>query len=208
MTEWLTEARPYLILMHLLGVAVGAGSAFMSDAMFVSSVKDERFSPTELRFLRLGSRIVWLGIFMLVASGALLLAGDYARYLASERFLAKMSVVAVIIVNGIVFHQRHIPLIMRHADHHFPSSDEFVRNRPFILASGAISMLSWISTIVLGALPGISSPYHVIMAVYAGIVLAGVCAAVGLKDVILPHHHVRNGMREVARRVMRLIDGG
>lgn len=201
------EMKSLLVLAHLFGVVLGAGGAFMSDAMFLSSVKDERVTATELRFMRLGGRMVWAGVALLVLSGAALVLTDPGRYLASDRFWAKMTVVAVIIVNGLVFHARHIPLLLRHAGHHFPSSDEFIRNRPFILASGALSMTSWVTALVLGSLSGLSLPYAAIIGAYGIIAILAAATAIALRDAILPHHHFHNSVRRLAERLLSLIDG-
>jgi hypothetical protein len=174
-----------LAIAHLFGVAVGAGGAFMSDAMFMSSVKDSRFSKTEVRFLKLGSVMIWSGVALLVLSGLGLFSFDPARYLASSKFLAKMTIVTAIVVNGLVFHFWHIPLIHKHMGMHFPTSDEFMRKRSWIMASGAVSFVSWSSAIVLGALRGVPWSYPQIMGLYLAVLAAAVVIAVSLKDVVL-----------------------
>ncbi|MEK7149027.1 MAG: hypothetical protein AAB796_01335 [Patescibacteria group bacterium] len=155
----------YLIL-HLFGIALGAGAAFFSDIMFFSAIKDMRFSNTEIRFLKLGSRTVWIGLCVLVISGVLLFMTDPARYAHSSKFLAKMTIVAIIVVNGYIFHRIHIPRIMRHAREELPSSEEFKRKSISMFASGAVSVASWISAAILGAFKKIPYDYIEIMMVY------------------------------------------
>jgi hypothetical protein len=99
-----------------------------------------------------------------------------------------MSIIAVIIVNGIVFHTTHIPRILRHRDHHFPSSDEFMRKRSFLLASGAISFTSWSFAIVLGAMKHIPYSYSTLMLAYILVVCMAVSSAYFLKNRIFPSH--------------------
>lgn len=155
----------YLIL-HLFGIALGAGAAFFSDIMFFSAMKDMKFSSTEIRFLKLGSRTVWIGLGLLVISGILLFTTDPAKYAHSSKFLAKMTIVAVIIANGYVFHRIHIPRIMRHAREELPSSDEFKRKSISMFASGAVSVTSWVSAVILGAFKKIPYEYSEIMMAY------------------------------------------
>jgi hypothetical protein len=40
----------------------------MSDAMFFTSMKDVKIEKMEIRFMRLGSIMVWLGLGILVIS--------------------------------------------------------------------------------------------------------------------------------------------
>lgn len=165
---------------HLIGVALGAGGAYVSDAMFFSSVKDAKISPTELRFLHIGSRLVWVGLAILIFSGIGLFSLDPVTYLASSKFLVKMTIILIIFLNGLVFHFAHLDRIRRHVGEHFPSSDEFMRKRPILMASGAVSFVSWTSAIVLGALSSLSFSYLEIMSVYAVITLAAITGALTL----------------------------
>lgn len=174
---------------HLLGVALGAGGAFMSDAMFIKSARDKRFSRTEIGFLKLGSTLVWIGVGVLVASGAAIFSLDPEGYLASSKFLAKMTIVGIIVLNGLVFHFWHLPLIHRHKDIHFATSDEFVRKRIWVLVSGGISGFSWTAAIILGALRSLPYSYGTLMGIYfAGLVLS-IGTAIALRNHILPRHH-------------------
>ncbi len=160
------DIKTIATIIHVFGAVLGAGGAYLSDAMFFSSVKDEKISRTELRFLRIGSRFVWIGLLILVLSGFVLFFLDTQKYLASSKFLAKATIVLIIIINGIIFHRVHLPRIHRHAGHHFPSSDEFMRHRPLLLASGAISFLSWTTVLILGKLKSVPLSYSTIMLAY------------------------------------------
>lgn len=152
--DWIDLKTVYTIL-HIFGAVIGAGGAFVSDAMFFSTVRDRVISKPELRFLKIGSNFVWAGLALLVISGLLLFSTDPAGYLQSDKFLIKMFVVLVIFLNGIIFHAVHLPRMYRHADHHYPSSDEFERKKKFLVASGAISMSSWTFALILGGLRSI-----------------------------------------------------
>ncbi len=171
--------------LHLFGVILGAGGAFASDWIFLSSVRDGRISHTEAKFIRLGSRMVWTGLAILLISGLALFLRDPAAYLASAKFLSKMTVVGVIILNGLLFHLSHLPRIRRHAGSHFPSSDEFMRRRSLLVASGAVSVTSWATAVILGAWRGIPFSYPEIMSGYLALVLLAILVAL-----LLPHHFV------------------
>lgn len=176
-----------LTITHLFGIALGAGGAFASDWIFLLSAHDSRISRTETRFLSLGSKLVWTGVAILALSGLGLFLLDPTRLLASPKFLAKMSVILIIIANGISFHFLHLPRIRRHAGEHFPSSDEFMRYRFPLVASGAISFVSWSSALILGAWRNVPFSYSQIMLVYLVIIIFAIFVAWLLKKKLVPN---------------------
>lgn len=182
MPSWHTT----LIILHLLGIALGAGGALASDWIFLISARDGRISRSETRFLSLGSKLVWSGVAILALSGLGLFLLDPIRLLSSPKFLAKMSIVLIIILNGISFHFLHLPRIKRHAGEHFPSSDEFMRYRFALVASGAISFVSWISALILGAWRNIPFSYLQIMLAYLACLIFAISVAYLAKNKLVP----------------------
>ena len=138
--------------MHVIGAVIGAGGAYLSDAIFFASTKDRTINKTEFKFMKLGSIFVWSGLALLFISGLLLFSTNPAGYMESSKFLVKMFIVFIIFVNGIFFHVFHFPKIYRHINHHYPSSDEFMRNKKLLMISGVISMTSWTFALILGGL--------------------------------------------------------
>jgi len=197
------DIKTIITIVHIFGVALGAGGAFMTDAIFLSSARDERFSATELRLFQLGGRMIWGGLAVLALSGVGLFMGDPAAYLVSSKFLAKVTIVAIIVVNGIALHAVHIPLLLRYKGEHYPSSDEFARGRIWLLASGGVSMVSWCAAVVLGSLRDLPFVYGEIMTAYAVLVAAVVASMFAFRDVILPHHSAP----PLFRRLRKMIFG-
>ncbi len=171
------DTKTILTIIHLFGAVLGAGGAFVSDFMFLKSVKDQNISDTEIGFLQLGGKVVWAGLFILVASGAGLYLLDMDRYLASSKFLAKTTIVGVIIANGIIVHTIHIPQIIK---------DKYVKKRLVLLVSGAISSVSWSSALVLGALRHVPYSYIHIMSVYAGFLCIAILITMFYKEKLIP----------------------
>lgn len=184
MTFDFIDLKTVYLILHVFGAILGAGGAFASDAMFFSTIKDGRFDKEELRFMKLGSKLVWAGLLVLVVSGILLVTTDPERSLSSSKFLVKMTIVGVIILNGFIFHLIHIPHIHGHLELKFADSPTFMKRAPFILASGALSMVSWISTVILGMLRAIPYSYIQILSFYLVAVLIAVTFSILLKKVI------------------------
>lgn len=182
--DFLDIKTAYLIA-HVFGAILGAGGAFASDGIFFSTIKDGRITEDELRFMKLGSKLVWTGVAILVISGIFLVSTDPARYFASNKFLAKLTIVAIIILNGIIFHLIHIPHIKKHIEIMFRESENFIKKAPLILASGALSMVSWISTVILGVLKHVPYTYFQIMSAYLLVAILAMTSAVLMKKIIL-----------------------
>lgn len=161
---------------HLAGVAVGLGGAVVSDSLFLASAANRRISRPELRFLKLGGRLVWIGLVLIFISGAGLVAVDPTRYLGSEEFLAKMTAVGVLVANGVVFHRAHIPALAARARGERGAEAAFRRKRPWVMLSGAISAASWLFALVLGAM-NFSFGYAEFMAGYAAMVAVAAAGA-------------------------------
>ena len=172
---------------------LGAGGALASDSMFLKSLKDLKVSKTEMSFLQMGSAMVWIGLIILVISGYLLFSLEPDRYLNSDKFLAKMTIVAVILLNGLFLHISLIPRLRRHIGGHLPSSDEFMRKRPYLFTSGAISLVSWLSALTLGALHKVPWSYGEITGAYLLILLVAGLVANLLGRRLIPVIRKKNG---------------
>jgi hypothetical protein len=174
------------ILGHIVGVAIGFGGAFLSDLIFLTAARDGKISADEMRFIRLGSAAVWLGLLILVISGSLLFQSNEARYLASSKFAVKMLVVAVIFINGLVFHFFHIPRIARSVNTPLRSATELVRYLPWLMVSGAVSVVSWFTALLLGVLHHLPFTFFEILSVYLTLVAVVVFISLILRKKIIP----------------------
>ena len=180
------DVRTVLVIAHIFGVAAGMGGAFTTDAMFFHSVKDRTLSSGELAFLKLGGRMVWTGLALLLLSGIGMFLLEPAGYLASTKFLAKMTVVLCITANGLVFHHFHIPVLERNADRHFSQSPDFLAKRALLIVSGAISAVSWPWAVILGKLDAVPIPLPWVLGAYFLTVATTAAGALLLKDHLLP----------------------
>lgn len=179
---------PVLLILHLFGVAVGAGGAFTSDALFLASLRnDKKLDATELRLLHAAGRVVWAGLGLLFVSGLTLLWLDGFSLLASSAFQAKFTIVGIITLNGVAFHRVHLPFLRTIFTSEAPEGIPNVRRRSFfVFISGALSSVSWISVIVLGFLRVLPFSYAGIMGVYLLAIFAAVPGALLVKHLLFP----------------------
>ena len=150
------DLKSILVIAHLFGMVMGMGSAFVGDSIFFSGLKRRNFSSETIRFLKLSGKLVWFGLLIMFVTGAALFFLNVDRYIDSSKFLLKMIVVAVIALNGLVFHLKHLKFFERFAGHDIGET-EFQKRKFLIFASGGISSVSWISALILGSLRSI--PY-------------------------------------------------
>jgi uncharacterized membrane protein len=179
------EIKTVYTIIHLFGIAIGAGGVFFSDLVFFKSIKDGKLSSTEFSFMEIGSKMIWAGLAVLVVSGVLLFSLDPDKYLSSTKFLAKVTIVAIIIANGIFLHLKFIPKFRKAAREGEMQIGEYIKSNPLLLVSGVVSMVSWSSAIILGALRGIPYSYWMILDVYVGAVLFGIVFVLLFKRKIL-----------------------
>jgi hypothetical protein len=139
------DAQRYILALHLLGFAIGVGGATVTDVFFMKFLKDFRISKTEADFMRTLSRILWTGVMILSITGLGLFLFDPLRLLTSAKFIAKMCVVLVLLLNGWFLHFAVTPSLRRIAFHkkNHPQAKSFqqIRQRAFI--SGGVSIVSW-----------------------------------------------------------------
>jgi hypothetical protein len=185
------ELKTLYVIGHIFGAIIGAGGAFTSDAMFFSTIRDGKINKDELRFMKLGSKLVWLGFIILVISGILLITTDPDKYLNSSKLLVKITIVAIIFVNGLIFHLIHIPHIEKHMGLKLISSKSFMKRASFIMISGAISMTSWVSTVVLGTLRSVPYTYIEILSFYILLVIISMIGALSMKKAYLVYKEIK-----------------
>ena len=119
------------LTIHLIGLAIGLGGATIADLAVLRSLVRRQPLPVEL--LRDLSMAIWLGLSILTVSGLVLFAFEPSRYIHLSGFVAKMVVVAILVLNGSLLHRR--------LDHFRPS--------PLMLLGGAVSSVSWYASLTI-----------------------------------------------------------
>jgi hypothetical protein len=138
-----------LTVLHVLGIALGAGGAFFAEVFYIRAIRDGVIDPTEGDFLKTTYRMLRIGTFILVFTGFAFfvvyrLDGNVER-LYTAKYWAKETLVIIILLNAIFLQTKRIP---------------------FWLGS-AISLTSWTAAIVIGAWRRIPGTYLELMLYYA-----------------------------------------
>lgn len=108
--EWHT----FLIVVHLIGAALGVGGATFAEIFLLKAVRDGEIDPVESSFMQVTYRVVRVGLFLLILSGfgflILYRFTGLEERLYSPLLWSKLSIVVVILINAILLQARHIPL--------------------------------------------------------------------------------------------------
>jgi hypothetical protein len=145
----LVDAREYSLTVHLLGVVLGLGGTTVVDVMFFHFLRNYKITPQEAVIMHLLSQMIILGLTLLIVSGFALFYTDQEGYLASGRFLMKMTAVLVATING-GFLNFYITPKMKQIS--FVGGDNMDQHKNFkriAFATGAISIVSWYSAFFL-----------------------------------------------------------
>jgi len=175
--DTLAAIHDSLIVFHVLGVVLGFGGTVMADIMFFKFLKDGKVSTFENDVLRTISQVIWFALALLLLTGAGLFVAEMELLSGSPKFLTKMVVVGVILVNGAllnIFIAPHFEKIIFGGVGADEQLIRFRRLKKLAFALGAISTLSWGSAFLLGALRRIPMDLGTALGVYGAVLLIGV----------------------------------
>jgi len=164
----LAHNRELLLVIHLFGLVLGLGGAIITDILFFRFLRDLRISVFEADVMRTLSQVIWLGLAILVMSGV----GNYLPQMdglnASAKFLVKVTVVTVILINGAFLNLVISPRLVSMSFGALPPDKavKMARFRRLAFALGAISFTSWYTAFVLGLMPAVPLGYGPLLSIY------------------------------------------
>ena len=176
MTDFLIEHKAITTLLHVMGMAVGVGAATVADVFFFRFLKNLRVSRQEASTINVLSGVIWAALIVAIITGLGIYLTDPARYNATPKFLVKVLVVAVIFCNGLLLNfylsRRLTTIVFVHGPQVQLGRFRFVRRLAF--ASGAVSIVSWYTALVLGATSRVPFSFSQIAGVYAALLIGAV----------------------------------
>lgn len=172
--EFFKEYKTISVIVHVLSVVVGMGSALVSDILFNLYIKDKKIQKHENKTLSKLSAIVWISLVFIVLSGLALFLSDPIKYSQSVKFLVKMTVVGVIIVNGYAFWRLIHPALRKLNFTDINMHHKYVKIRKASFAMGAVSLASWLLAFILGMLGHIPLTYLEAISGYIALCFGGI----------------------------------
>lgn len=188
-----SQLHTLFLIIHLFGVAIGAGGAFMSDGIFFTSIKDRKVSKDEFGIIKYSSFMTWFGLLLLIISGVGLFALNPEVLSQSTKFLVKMTIVGLLLVNGIIFHIKHLPFIGKHIGELLIKKNKpnDMQDVPGLFLSGVISITSWTLAIILGALNSIPFTYLGAIGLYLVIISGGIVSSALLFSKFIDNKNIK-----------------
>lgn len=170
--DFLDETREYNLTIHLFGMAMGLGGIFVNDIIFSHFIKDYTIKARESVVMHLISQMIFLGLALLLLSGTALFLPTPEIYLENPRFLMKMTVVLVLILNGAALNRFVIPKMKKISVKEKDKGRYELLNKA-AFAMGLISLFSWLSAFLLARLENLFDlPYPQLLLGY--LVLLGI----------------------------------
>jgi uncharacterized membrane protein YgdD (TMEM256/DUF423 family) len=152
--EWLSATLPSVFIqehnawaipaiqsIHIAGIAIVMGSVLMIDLRILGwAGMDQTLRQTTNRF---GPWLTW-SLWLLLATGILMVIGEPVRELVTFSFWLKMALVAVGAATAVIF--------QRSLSRHEPQWGDALVHRPSIKALAILTFVMWGAIIVLGRL--------------------------------------------------------
>ncbi len=158
----------FITIVHVLGVVIGMGAALISDFLFSFYAHNKKLSHFETRTLRVLSNTVIFGLCIIIVSGVGIFLLDIDKYMNSTKFLAKMTILLVLIINGFILHSYISKSMIKKG---FLSLHKYTNIRKLAFACGATSIVSWCSLMSLGVIDSITFSYTTLITIYISILV-------------------------------------
>ncbi|MEO4048781.1 hypothetical protein AAFN46_17015 [Pseudomonas sp. CAU 1711] len=140
--------KTLLVYGHLLSTCIALGHVLLADHK-LWRWRHAPLGSTQLAYLAETQKIVTLALLALWASGLLLVLQGYhdegMRYLLNQKLWAKVGIVALLSINGLLLHKVGFPQLQRAAYAALPFA---ARSRLALL--GALSSSGWLFAAFLG----------------------------------------------------------
>ncbi len=176
--SFLVQYRGPIVGFHVIGLVLGLGGAVFSDILLMRFLKDLRISKSELYILKTFSQIIWFGLAISIVSGIGLYLPDAEGLNQSAKFIAKMTILLVVIVNGAGLNLFITPKLTSMPFGEISDKEKGLREiRRLSFAMAAISIISWLSVFILGMMRTSPFELRIIFGVYLLALFAGIAGS-------------------------------
>ncbi len=174
------ELKTIIKITHLFGLALGIGGALLLDLIIFNFFHKRTITDEKFEILKQSTRVVTFGLVLLWLSGVAYLlyyAAYFEQGLHNPKVWAKVAIVSVLTVNGLLIHHFILPHIQaRTGKTLFHDCNR--RQQLIMLSASVISVVSWLMPLALGSCKELNFSVHWsdILLAYAAILAAGIVA--------------------------------
>lgn len=171
---FLERTREYNITIHLLGLVMGLGGTLIVDIMFTHFMRKYTITARESVVMHLISQMIIFGLILLVLSGFALLLPYFSFFTENPRFVMKMIVVFVVIINGAALNLYLTPK-MKNISLLDEGKKRYEKLTRISFALGAVSIVSWLSAFFLALLKTVfDMPFSYLLTGYLVLVVIAI----------------------------------
>jgi uncharacterized membrane protein len=176
--DLLAEYSRIFTIGHLFGVALGVGGATIADVFFFKFLKDYKISFEESDILKVLSEVIWFALFILIITGIAIFIPRYETLVHSGKFLAKMTALLILIINGFALNIVVAPRLAKivFVDENPSANPTILSFRRLAFALGGVSVTSWYFVFLLGAMRGAILSFGLLITIYFSLLF---CAMIG-----------------------------
>ncbi|WP_422380624.1 hypothetical protein [Marinicellulosiphila megalodicopiae] len=152
------DIKTLLIIFHFIGLAFGAGGAWISDLIIIRFLQFEPISSEKLKLVHFLTNLVTIGLCILWVTGL----GFIIHYSIFEpenvlnpKVWSKVSIVVVLSFNGYLLHRFILPILNNNEGKTLFYSITH-KQKIIMTLIGSVSLVSWGFPVLLGASKGLN----------------------------------------------------
>jgi len=189
MFTFFQNIKPIILIIHAISAAVALGGTLVGDIFFFHFARNYTISAYEERILRILSGVLWFALVGLIISGVGLYLSAPDVYNESAKFISKMVLVIIVILNGIVLNVLVTPRLKMIAfDKELDREHHIAWLRQLAYASGFISLSTWLIIFILGSVATIPVTVGVFLLGYIIFEIIGIIGSQIFAYVIAQRH--------------------
>ncbi len=176
--DFFVENKIVFVVFHVLSVIVGMGSAVVSDILFNFYSEDKTLNDSERKSLELLSSTIWISLIVIIMSGMAIFLSDPEKYISSQKFITKMVIMIVLLLNGLFLSKFVSPHFSDKGLLKFKNKRSI---RQWAFVGGAISVTSWIIVCILGVIKSIPFQASEALLIYLVTIIFAILSALFLE---------------------------
>ncbi len=184
---FLVAHKSLWLMIHGIGFILGVGAATVTDVFFFKFLKTHTISEEGKQTFDTLTSVIWMGLAVLLVSGFMIYLPQHGHLSQSPKFLLKLIVIGVIIVNGILLNLIVSPRMRQLS---FDGTKPARHFRRLAFALGAISLTSWYTAFFLGSLRHLGK-YTLLhgITMYAVVLFVAVVGSQLFERIMVRHYH-------------------
>lgn len=182
------------LTVHILGIALGMGSALVADFSFFRTIRQgDQISAETVVWMRSFSSAVWIGLLLMFISGLAMFFTDTDKYLHSIGYIFKMILIVILMINGLFLNcYSTAKLTTFNFSQKYTRRDASWKARKLSFIFGAISSTTWLSIVMVAMFKSvIDFAMWQYIAIYIVLLSIAICGSLTLEIILFMRSRLR-----------------